>query len=79
MPPPNGKSEHVIGNCISLLAITIVMLADYAGMNITCKHMIGNCILRLAISIDTLALLIMPAVVLPCAFCAHGLRMLANS
>ena len=79
MPPPNGKSEHVIGNCISLLAITIVMLADYAAMNITSKHMIGNCILRLAISIDTLAFLTMPAGVLPYAFCAHGLRMLANS
>ena len=61
MPPPNGKSEHVIGNCISLFAITIVMLADYAAMNITSKHMIGNCILRLAISIDTLSIWTMPA------------------
>ena len=78
MPPPNGKSEHVIGNCISLLAITIVMLADYAAMNITSKHMIGNCILRLAISVDTLAFLRMPAGVLPYAFCACGLRVLAN-
>ena len=61
MPPPNGKSEHVIGNCISLLAITIVMLADYAAMNITSKHMIGNCILRLAISIHMLSISTTPA------------------
>ena len=79
MPPPNGKSEHVIGNCISLFAITIVTLADYAAMNITSKHMMGNCILSLAISIDTLAFLTMPAGVLPYAFRAHGLQMLANS
>jgi hypothetical protein len=70
MPPPNGKSEHVIGNCISLFAITIVMLADYAAMNITSKHMIGNCILRLAISIDTLSISTMPA-----CFFRHFARM----
>ena len=79
MPPPSGKSEHVIGNCISLFAITIVMLADYAAMNITSKHVIVNCILRLAISINTLAFLTMPAGVLPYAFYAHGLPTLANS
>ena len=28
----NGKSQHVIGNCIPRLAITIVMLADCAAM-----------------------------------------------
>ena len=32
MPPRKRKSEHVIGDCISRFAITIVMLADGAAM-----------------------------------------------